>query len=230
MRGMPGFRHNPGMRRLPRPGATGGSLEFLCLPRLPGRRSRCGSGHGGTAARDGSGRGVGTSVPCKMTVRTLPGRTHPARGCTALRPAARAFPAPPKGASCGVQPHCMAGAVKRPCRRPADTIPGAPSRGAREAAASSRDALRVRRDSVVTTAKLGSDDALRRRIDNPETRAVRGVSQPGAERRKSAGKCQGAKRRFFRARPKSCTPDVRPCAQGGIGCPVSRARVHFRKR
>ena len=166
MRGLPGNRHNPGMRRLPRPGATGRSRELVSVPRLPGRRSRCGSGHGGTAARDGSGRGVGTSVPCKVTVWALPGWDTPARSRDALRSAARTFPAPSRGATCGVEPQRITGAAKRPCRRPADNAPGAPSRGARKAAASSRHALRVRRASVVTSAKRtamrserASDDA-----------------------------------------------------------------------
>ena len=159
MRGLPGFRHNPGVRRLPRPGATGSSPELVSVPRLPGRRSRCGSGHGGTAARDGSGRGVGTSVSCKVTVRALPGWDTPARSRDALRSAARTFPAPPRGATCGVQPQRITGAAKRPCRRPADNAPGAPSRGARKAAASSRHALRVRRESVVSTSEAGTDDA-----------------------------------------------------------------------
>jgi len=167
MRGLPGFRHKPGMRRLPRPGATGGSPELVSVPRLPGRRSRCGSGHGGAIARDGSGRGVGTSVPCKVTVRDMPGRFMPVRDCNALRPAARCLQAPQGGATrCGVQPHGITGAAKRPCRRPADNSPGAPSRGAGKAAAFSRCALPPRRASVVTSAKRtvkrserASDDA-----------------------------------------------------------------------
>ena len=227
MSGLCGFRHHPGMRWLPRPGWAGGSPDLVSVPRLPGRRRRAGAGHGRTAARDGSGRGVGSSVPCKVTVRALPGRTAPARACIALRPAVHTSPPPPQGAICGVQPRGMAGAAKRPCRHPADTIPGAPSRGAGKAAAFSRHALQPRRASVVTTTKLGSDDALRRRIDNPETRVVSGFPPTGAEQRKSAGKCRGAKRRFFRVRQKKYNPDVRPCTQGGIGCPVSGARVRF---
>ena len=53
----------------------------------------------------------------------------------------------------GVQPHRMRGAAKRPCRRPADNVLGVASSNAGKAAASSRVALRVRRASVVTTAK-----------------------------------------------------------------------------
>ena len=144
-----------------------------------------------------------------MTVRTKPGRVTPPRVMAAPRPAARALPAPPKGATCGVQPRSIAGAPKRHSRRPAGGFSGAPSRGASKAAASSRQALRVRRESVVTTvelARLGSDDALRRRTDNPETRVVRRVSRPGMRRPKSAEKCQGAKRGFFRTQQKSTTP------------------------
>ena len=227
MRGMSGFGHHPGMRQLPRPGATGGSLEFVSMPGLPGRRSRAGSGHRGTDARACVGRGVRTAVPCFVTVREMAGRTTSPCGCTALRPAARSSQAPPKGATCGVQPHRVTGAAKCPCRRSADNIPGAPFRGACKAAAFSRRALQVRRLSVVTTTKLGSDDAARRYLYNPETRVVCGFSQPGAEEPKSAGKCQKAKRQFFRASAKKLYPDVRPCWQGGIGCPVSGARVHF---
>ena len=75
--------------------------------------------------------------------------------------------------------------------------PGAPSRGAGKAAASSRDALRVRRASVVTTAKLGSDDALRQHRYVEETRYLRGFSRIGLGQSKSAGKCRRAKERFF---------------------------------
>ena len=227
MRGMSGFGHHPGMRQLPRPGATGGSLEFVSVPGLPGRRSRAGSGHGGTDARACVGRGVGTAVPCFVTVREMAGRTTSPCGCTALRPVARPFKAPPKGATGGVQPHRISGAAKRRCRRSADKSLGAPSRGACKAAAFSRHALQVRRNSVVTTTKLGSDDAARRYLHNPETRVVCGFLQPGAEEPESAGKCQKAKRQFFRASAKKLYPDVRPCSQGGIGCPVSGARVHF---
>ena len=144
-----------------------------------------------------------------MTVRNMPGRVTPPRVFAAPRSAARSFPAPPKGATCGVQPRSIAGAPKRPGRRPAGGIPGAPSRGAREAAASSRLALRVRRESVVTTvelARLGSDDALRRMACNPETRVVREVSRPGMERPKSAEKCQGAKTQVFALGKKSTSP------------------------
>ena len=110
------------------------------------------------------------------------------------------------------------------------TVPGAPSRGAGKAAASSRCDLPARRTSVVTTAepaRLGSDDALRRRINGPETRAVRGFPQLGAKEPKSAGKCQRAKTPFFRAWQEKYDTDVRPCTQDKIGCPVSGARVRF---
>ena len=226
MRGMPRIGHHPGMRQLPRPGSMGGSRGFVSVPGLPGRRSRCGSGPGGTFARDAFGRGVGFFAPCGLTVREMPGRLVLPRGGAALRSAARSFQAPPQGARCGVQPRSLAGAVRRPCRRAADKGLGVASSNAGKAAASSRHALLPRRASVVTTAKLGSDDAVRRRIDNPETRVVRGVSQPGAEERKSAGKCQRAKTRFFRARQKSTPPmfdlvrkaesDARLAGQGSI--------------
>ena len=157
-----------------------------------------------------------------MTVRTLPGRVTPPRVFAAPRSAARSFPAPSRGATCGVQPRCIAGAPKRHGRRPAGGIPGAPSRGAREAAASSRLALRVRRESVVTTvelARLGSgDDALRRMTCNPETRVLRGLSRPGMQRPKSAEKCQGAKTRFFSPCGENVVPPVSaPCSQDRTG-------------
>ena len=107
MRGMPGFRHQPGVRRLPRPGRAGGSGGFASVPRL-----RCGAGPGGMLARDGSSRGVVTSVPCCVTVRMLTGRETPAHSRSATRSAARSFPAASsrdalralQGALVGVQP------------------------------------------------------------------------------------------------------------------------------
>ena len=165
------------------------------------------------------------TTPAGNSTTTRTTTVNPSQQHGALRPAARSLRLP-KGATCGVQPRCIAGAARRPWRRADASIPDAPSRGARKAAASSRHALRVRRASVVTTAKLGSDDAVRRRSDNLETRAVRGFSQPGAEERKSAGTCQRAKRRFFRARQKRSTPmfdlvrkaesDARLAGQGAV--------------
>ena len=111
----------------------------------------------------------------------------------------------------GVQPHRITGAAKRPCRRSADNIPGAPSRGAGKAAASSRDALRVRRASVVTTAKLaklGSDDALRQHRYVEETPYLRGFSRIGFGQSKSAGKCRRGKERFFDPGSKPFYPSV----------------------
>ena len=182
MQGVSGFRHQPGVRRLPRPGAAGSSLGLLRLPGLRARRSRYGAGAGRAFARERFGWGV-TFVPFFTAARTLPGRLMPVRERIALRPAARSFPAPPKGATrCGVQPHGFAGAPSRPCLRPAGNRPYAPSRGAGKAAASSRLALPLRRASVVTTgelARLGSDDAVHRWMHDPETRSVRGFSRLG---------------------------------------------------
>ena len=221
MSGLSGFGDKPGMRRMPRPAGWGSCPDLVSVPRLPERRSRAGSGDGRSCPCVGPGRGVERFVPCKATVRAVSGRTYPALSSSAPRPAARAFPAPPQGATCGVQPHRIAGAPKRHSRRPAGGIPGAPSRGASEAAASSRQALRVRRESVVTTvelARLGSDDALRRRTDNPETRVVRGVSHSGSQRKKSAGKCQRAETRFFHPPAKKVWPPVSaPCSQDRTG-------------
>ena len=145
MSGLCGFGDGPGMRRLPRPGLAGGVPGLVSVRRLPGSGSRGGSGHRGSNARDGCGRGVRSSVPCRLTVRALPGRTPPARGLAASRPAARYFPAPPR---------------------------------ARQAA-SSRIALPLRRASVVTTAKPGSDDAGRPTLHGEETRSRRGFSRLG---------------------------------------------------
>ena len=151
MQGVSEFRHQPGMRRLPRPGAAGSSLGLLRMPGLRARRSRRGQGPGERSARMRSGWGV-TFVPFFTAARTLLGRLMPVRERIALRPAARSFLAPPKGVTrCGVQPHGSAGAQERPCLRPAGNRPYAPSRGAGKAAASSRCALPSRRASVVST-------------------------------------------------------------------------------
>ena len=182
MRGMPGIGHQPGMRRLPRPGSAGDSCGPVSVPGLHGRRSRHWTGPRETSARASSGWGL-IFVPCNAAVRTLTGRPMPVRDCIALRPAARAFQAPPVGASrCGVQPHGITGAERRPCRRPADNRLYAPSRGAGKAAAFSRQALPLRRASVVTTgepASLGSDDAVRLWMRDPETGSVPGFSGLG---------------------------------------------------
>lgn len=159
MSGLSGFGHDPGVRRLPRPGFTGRFPELVSVPGLPGRRSRFGSGPGGTAARDGCGRGVGTSVSCKVTVRALTGRTPPARGVAASRPAARPFPAPPgaqQAASSRVAWRALPSALVgvQPT-----TVPGVPSRDAGKAATYSRIALPLRRGSVVSTSEAGTDDA-----------------------------------------------------------------------
>jgi len=152
MRGVSGFRRQLGMRRLPRPAYTGSSPDLISVSGLPGRRSRYGEGPGGTSARQCVGRGLEAAVPCKVTVRALSGRLMPIPSGIALRPAARSSQAPPQGVTrCGVQPHGITGASKRPCRRPADISLGASSRGAGKAAAFSRCALPIRRAGVVST-------------------------------------------------------------------------------
>ena len=210
MRGMPEFRHQPGMRPLPRPGNAGGTHWVVCVPGLHGRRSRRASGPGGTFARECLGLGLTTTVPCNAAVRELPARLMPIRNCNALRPAARAFQAPAEGATmCGVLPHGTASAPERPCRRPADNCLDAPSRGAGKAAASSRQALPLRRAGVVTTgelASLGSDDAVRLWMHDSETGSVRGFSGLGDGVPKSAGKCQRAKSEFFHPSAKNVLP------------------------
>ena len=174
----------------------GGFPGVRHVPGFYGRR-RGRDGLGGTVAGDGSRRRLGTAVSRLVMNCHAAGRVTPPQQLGASRPAARAFQAPPKGATCGVQPQRMSGAAKRRCRRPADNIPGAPSRGARRAAASSRDALRLRRASVVTTAKLGSDDALRQHRHVEETPCLRGFSRIGLGQSRSAGKCRRAKECFF---------------------------------
>ena len=212
MQGVSEFRHQPGVRRLPRPGAAGSSPGLLRLPGLRARRSRYGAGAGRAFARERFGWGV-TFVPFFAAARTLLGRLMPICERIALRPAARSFLAPPEGATrCGVQPHYSAGAPWRPCLRPAGNRPYAPSRGAGKAAAFSRLALPLRRASVVTTgelARLGSDDAVRLWMHGTETRSLRGFSSWELESPISAGKCQRAKRKFFHpVAKKVVTPSV----------------------
>ena len=182
MRGVPGFRHPFGMRQVPRPGRPGGSRGFASVPELHAGRSRRVSGPAGTAGRERFGCGV-TDVPRLVKARTLSGWEYPARECIAPRPAARSFRAPPRRRHKVRRPAARHwGAPRRSCRRSADNGLSVPYRDAGKAAASSRCALPPRRASVVTTAKparLGSDDAVRRRTCNPETRVVRGFSRWG---------------------------------------------------
>ena len=198
MRGVPGFRHPFGMRELPQPGRSDGSRGFASVPWLLEGRSRRGLEPAGTHGRERFGFGV-TGVPCLPWARTLPGGAMPsprmprAASSGAFLPGAS--PEAPQSAASSrsplrALPSALVGVQPT-------TAPGVPFRGAGKAAASSRCALPARRASVVTTTKLGSDDALRRRINGPETRAVRGFPQLGAKEPKSAGKCQWAKTRFF---------------------------------
>ena len=210
MRGVPGFRHPFGMRQVPRPGHPGGSRGCASMPELHAGRSRRVSGPAGTPGRERFGFGV-TGVPCLPWARTSPGGAMPSprmqraafsgaflpgaspeapQGAASSRSPLRALPS----ALVGVQP---------------TTVPGVPFRGAGKAAASSRCALPSRRASVVTTAepaRLGSDDALRHRINGPEIRAVRGFPHLGAKEPKSAGKCQEAKTEFFSRSAKKLYP------------------------
>ena len=182
MRGVPGFRHPFGMRQVPRPGHPGGSRGCASMPELQEGRSRPGPGPAGTLGCKRFGRGV-TVVPRLVKARTLSGWEYPARECSAPRPAARSFRAPPRRRHKVRRPAARHwGAARRSCRRSADNGLSVPSRDAGKAAASSRCALPPRRASVVTTAepaRLGSDDAVRLRTCNPETRAVRGFSRWG---------------------------------------------------
>ena len=145
MRGMPGIGRHAGMRQLPRPGRAGGSRGSASVPGL-----RSGGGPGGTLVGAG---GVVTFARLRVTVLKSRGRGIPVGNGSAPRAAARSLAAPAEGAAgCGVQPHGIAGAAERPCRRAAGNGTGAPCRGAVKAAASSRPALTLRRASVVSTA------------------------------------------------------------------------------
>ena len=233
MRGMSGFRYPAVMRRLPRWGRAGGCRGFVPVPGLHGRRSRHGTGRGGTPVRLVAGRAVRTAVPCFLAVRTYPGRGTPARSSNAPCPAARSLPAPstrrdkrrPAALRCGCRKAPLASSRRRHSRRP---VQGRAQGGGVQP--QRLEATARKRRHYREACELGSDDAVRRRIDDPETRAVRGFSQPGAERTKSAGKCQSAKTPFFSRSAKKTDADVRPCPQGGIGCPISGARGHFAMR
>ena len=211
MRGMSGFGHHPGMRQLPRPGATGGSLEFVSVPGLPGRRSRAGSGHWGaecpcvrrsgredcrTVLCDGTGIGGADDIALRMYRAAFSGANLP--GASQRRDRRR--PAAPRYGRCKVP--LSAFSRQHPWRPVQGRLQGG--------GVSAATPCRYGAYSVVTTtklAKLGSDDAARRYLYNPETRVVCGFLQPGAEEPKSAGKCQkGEKAVFFALRQKSCTP------------------------
>ena len=207
MRGMPEFRRHPGMRQLSQPGRPDGSRGFASVPWLHEGRSRRGLEPAGTHGRERFGSGV-TGVPCLPWARTLAGGAMPgplmqrAASSGAFLPGAS--PEAPQGAASSrsplrALPSALVGVQPT-------TAPGVPFRGAGKAAASSRCDLPARRASVVTTTKLGSDDALRRRINGPETRGVRGFPQLGAKEPKSAGKCQWAKTRFFSRLAKKVQP------------------------
>ena len=198
MRGVPGFRHPFGMRELPQPGRPDGSRGFASVPWLFEGRSRRGLEPVGTHGRERFGFGV-TGVPCLSRARTLPGgamsspRMQRAASSGAFSPGAS--PEAPQSAASSrsplrALPSALVGVQPT-------TVPGVPSRGAGKAAASSRCALPARRASVVTTTKLGSDDAGRGNLHNPEIRSVHGFPKFGPEEPESAGKCQRVKRDFF---------------------------------
>ena len=204
MRGVLRIEGFLGVRHVPRQSGACGSSCSLSVPGFCGRR-RLGDGLGGTVAGDGTRRRLGIVVSRFVMNCNAAGRVIPSQQRCVPRPAVRSFRAPQRRLLVASS-RTVLGAAKRRCRRPADNLFGAPSRGAGKAAAFSRHALQVRRTSVVTTAKLGSDDAARRYLNNRETRSVRGFSQPGAEGSKSAGKCQRAKRQFFFALGKKVVP------------------------
>ena len=231
MRGLLRIGRSLALRYLPRLGAPDGSRGVVPVPGFCGRPA--GGGPAAAVACGGFGMSLETSFPCRwLSALGCRQATVPARGgVTSPRPASRAQRRDPSR-----RPKAPRAAFSRTALRALPsalvgvqptTVPGVPSRDAGKAAASSRTALPSRRASVVTTTKLGSDDAGRRTLHVLETRSVRGFPEFGPEEPKSAEKCQRAEMRFFRALQKKFTPDVRPCLQGGIGCPVSGARVRF---
>lgn len=224
MRGLSGIARHPGMRQVPPPGRAGGNRGFASVSGCrPGRGGR-GAEPDGTLAREGAGRGVTPSVPCRVTARTMAGRDTPARSRIAPRTAARFFQAPPQGATgCGVQPHQIAGAARRPCRRPADSSPGAPSRGAGKAAASSRVALPIRRAGVVSTSGAGTDDAGNATCSAVDVHVSRDNGRlTGLTSAASEGRNLPSRRRARQEvdpTPESCptgTPGVSPVRENGF--------------
>ena len=134
-----------------------GPFSLVRLAARSGRPCVCGVRYAPTGNVDlPIGRLRTTPAGNSTTTRTT--TVNPSQQHGALRPAARSLRLP-KGATCGVQPRCIAGAARRPWRRADASIPGAPSRGARKTAASSRHALHLRRAGVVSTSKAGTDDA-----------------------------------------------------------------------
>ena len=234
MRGMPGIRHQPGMRHLPRPGSTGGSCGCLSVPGLRERRSRCGTGPGGTFARDRSGRDVGTSVACSMTLRTLPGRVSPACRCAAPRPAALTFPAPPQrrdtrrsaALHCGCRKAPLASSRRRHSPRP---VQGRDARRRRPAATPGGHGAKASslpsslRGEVVTTLYVVG-------FTTRKPACFVGFPCPARKNRKVPESAGGRRRSFPSHSAKQIDPDVRPCMQGEIGCPTSGARGHFAMR
>ena len=202
MRGLLQIRRSLALRHLPRLGAAGGSRGVVSLLGCSGRPA--GYGPGRSVARGVSARCLGTSLSWRyLTALVCRRMAVPARGDTeSLRPACRVqrrgpsrrLPKAPGAAlsrtAWGRVPAPLVGVQPTP-------VPRAPSRGAGKAAASSRPALQPRRASVVTTAKLGSDDAVRRNLHSPESRLVRGFPKFGPKEPKSAGKCQRVKHDFF---------------------------------
>ena len=222
MRGLSGIGRHLGMREVPPPGRTGGCRGSASVSgRRPGRGGR-GAGPAGRLAREGAGRGVTPSVPCRLAARNMVGRDHPARSRIVPRAAARSFLAL-RATSCGVQPHRIAGAARRPCRRPADSSTGAPSRGAGKAAASSRVALPIRRAGVVSTGGAGTDDAGNATSCAVDVRVSRDNGRlTGLTNAASEGRNLPSRRRARQEvdpTPESCptgTPGVSPVRENGF--------------
>ena len=196
-------------------GADGGLGGWLCPRPLPLERKgsraapvwRYGRHRAGTTRPAAAARRVQRRVPWRRLPKA-PQRAASSRAALRALRSARvgvqptAFPAPRPGAD-----------ARR--RRPAATPCGY---GAK--ASSLPPSLR---GQVVTTLCVGGS-ADRKPV------WLAGFRNPAREGRKSAGKCPTAKTRFFRVGQNGFIPGVRPCTQGGTGCPVSGARVHFATR
>ncbi len=165
MRGVLRIGGFPGVRHVPRQSGACCSSCSLSVPGFCGRRRRR-DGLGGTVAGDGTRRRLGIAVSRLVMNRNAAGRVTPPRRCFVPRPAARSFRAPQRRLLAASSRTALAALQSAVVGVQPTTFLGAPSRGAGKAAASSRDALHLRRASVVTSAKRtamrserASDDA-----------------------------------------------------------------------
>ena len=165
MRGLLRIGSSLALRHLPRLGAAGDPRGLIPLPGSYGRPA--GDGPGSGVARGAFGMCLETSfLWWWLSASGCRQSTVPARGDRmSLRSAcrvqrrdpARRLPKAPKGAASSrtallALPSALVGVQPT-------TVPGVPSRGAGKAAASSRQALPIRRAGVVSTSEAGTDDA-----------------------------------------------------------------------